>query len=153
MTDIRFYHLTRSTVDEALPQIVIKAMSRDMKIFVQTCDEGRVDDISAKLWSFSKTDFIPHGTSTNDPKGEDAVHQPLWISDKDDNKNDATLLMLSDGIQHDDPSQYEMMCYFFDGTNEKDVQAAREYWKALKDKGLDLTYWQQDDRGSWAQKA
>lgn len=153
MTDIRFYHLTRSTVDEALPQIVLKALSRDMRILVHTCDEGRVEDISAKLWSFSKNDFLPHGTSVNDEQGVDAAYQPIWVTHTGENKNEASLLMLSDGVKNEDPSGYDMMCYFFDGTNDMAVQDARDYWKTLKDKGLDLTYWQQDDRGSWAQKA
>jgi len=40
----------------------------------------------------------------------------------------------------------------FDGRDEDAVTSARARWKALKDEGHDLTYWQQGERG-WEKKA
>jgi hypothetical protein len=33
------------------------------------------------------------------------------------------------------------------------VTAARANWTAVREKGLDVTYWQVDEQGRWAKKA
>jgi DNA polymerase-3 subunit chi len=40
----------------------------------------------------------------------------------------------------------------FDGEDEEAVTAARTQWSAAKEKGLDATYWQADERGRWSKK-
>ena len=41
----------------------------------------------------------------------------------------------------------------FDGHDDEAVSAARQRWKAHKDSGHALTYWQQTERGGWEKKA
>jgi DNA polymerase-3 subunit chi len=33
-----------------------------------------------------------------------------------------------------------------------ELQAAREQWKELRDAGFELVYFQEDERGAWAEK-
>lgn len=148
MTEIRFYHLTRSTLDTALPQILTKALERDMRALVVTPSKQTTNHLNDVLWKFDDRGFLPHGTEA---EGE-AEHQPIWISDTQDNVNQASLLTLVEGVEADDIDSYEMVCYFFNGLDEDALNKARSYWKSLKEKDRDLSYWQQTDRGAWKQK-
>ena len=48
---------------------------------------------------------------------------------------------------------YERVILLFDGNDADQLASARAQWKALKDKGFSLTYWQQNERGGWEKKA
>ncbi len=150
MTQIRFYHLTRSRLEEALPRVLVKALERDMRALVVTSSSQMNEALSEAFWSFDMKAFLPHGTE----KQGEAEHQPVWISEKFDNVNQANLLVLVDGVEVDAASfsDYEMVCYFFNGLDQDALGSARSYWKSLKEKGHDLSYWQQTDRGAWEQK-
>jgi DNA polymerase-3 subunit chi len=52
-----------------------------------------------------------------------------------------------------DPQSYQRIVLLFDGEDATAVAAAREHWSAVKEKGLDATYWQTDEQGRWAKKA
>jgi DNA polymerase-3 subunit chi len=41
----------------------------------------------------------------------------------------------------------------FDADDDEAVAAARVHWSAAKERGLETTYWQADERGRWAKKA
>ncbi len=148
MTEVRFYHLTRSTLDTALPQILTKALERDMRALVVTPSKEVTQHLNDVLWRFDEMSFLPHGTE----KEGDADHQPIWISESLDNQNQAQLLTLVEGVEAEEIDSYEMVCYFFNGLDEEALGKARNYWKVLKEKNRDLSYWQQTDRGAWKQK-
>ena len=48
---------------------------------------------------------------------------------------------------------FERCLLLFDGHDGDAVQAARDRWKVFREAGHDLSYWQQDDSGRWADKA
>jgi DNA polymerase-3 subunit chi len=52
-----------------------------------------------------------------------------------------------------DPESYRRIVLLFDGEDEEAVVAARAHWSVVKEKGLDATYWQADEKGRWAKKA
>jgi DNA polymerase-3 subunit chi len=41
----------------------------------------------------------------------------------------------------------------FDGNDENELNDARAQWKALKDAGLPMSYFQQTESGGWEKKA
>jgi DNA polymerase-3 subunit chi len=41
----------------------------------------------------------------------------------------------------------------FDGNDERAVASGRERWRAYKEAGHKLTYWQQNAAGRWEMKA
>lgn len=156
MTDIRFYHLTRSPIEKALPQILLKALQTGKAILVYgDVQEDRIQSLNDQLWTFDDKSFIPHGTE----KEGNPKDQPVWLTNKASNDNDAKILILFDNTQiQDDTSldlkSFDLVCYFFDGAQSDVLNASRGYWKKLSDQdGLELTYWQQDQKGRWSQKA
>ncbi len=57
MAEILFYHLTESTLDEALPGLVERSLGRGWRVTIQTVSEERRDALDGLLWTFSDTSF------------------------------------------------------------------------------------------------
>ena len=148
MTDIRFYHLQRQTLDQALPQILNKALQAGHKIVVKLPDQQEVERVNAHLWIFHPNHFLPHG-SAKDGFAED---QPVWLTDKDENPNGADVLVLTDGTESESVTDFKLCCNMLNGHDGEAVKTARTRWKAYQEAGHDMTYWQQSGSGRWEQK-
>ena len=148
MTEVAFYHLTRSPLEAALPKLLEKTLEAGKRAVVRVSSPERAEFLNGVLWTYDPASWLPHG-SAQDGAGE---LQPVWLTNGDDNPNAATFLFLADGAECPDMAAYERCFELFDGTRDDAVQAARAHWKAYKDLGLDLTYWQQTDSGGWQKK-
>ena len=149
MTEIRFYHLQTQSIDQALPQILSKAIAGGKRAVVKMADKKEVERFDQLLWTFRPDSFLPHGCANDDF----AADQPIWLTDKDENPNNAELLILTEGAETQNAASYALCCEMFDGRMPESVAAARQKWKAYKDEGHEVTYWQQNERGGWDQKA
>lgn len=148
MTDIGFYHLTRSSLEQALPQLLTKTMQAGKRALVVLGSDQRVTSVDDLLWTFDKASWLPHGkTSAGDPSDH-----PILISTEEENANEATFLFLADGGTSERVADYERCFEIFDGHDDDVVASARARWKIYKDAGHTLTYWQQTERG-WENKA
>lgn len=148
MTEIRFYHLQRTALEQALPKMLEMCLSRDWKAVVMAGSEERVAALSEHLWTYDDRGFLPHG----DKRDGHADQQPIWLTEDDENPNGATVLFLTDGADSDAIGGFDLVCRLFDGRDGDAVAAARTRWKAEEADGHHLTYWQQTDRG-WEKKA
>ena len=148
MTDIGFYHLTRSSLEQALPQLLTKTMQAGKRALVVLGSDQRLAALDDQLWTFDKASWLPHGSS----KTESPEDQPILLSTDDANTNQATFLFLADGGTSERVADYERCFEIFDGHDDDTVAAARARWKTYNDAGHTLTYWQQTDRG-WENKA
>lgn len=149
MTEVRFYHLLQKSQDQVLPVILSKALERGHKVVVKLRNKKEVEHFNEHLWSFSPASFIPHGSANDGNEGM----QPIWITAQDENPNGADVLILGQGTDADKIDGYALCCEMLDGHDVDDVQAARRRWKAYKEQGYDISYWQQNDRGGWDKKA
>ncbi len=143
MTEIRFYHLLRSPLERVLPKMLATTLERGWRAVVIAGSEERVEALNALLWTHDDRGFLPHGSK----RDGHAADQPVWLTAQDENPNGANVAFLVDGASTADPAVFEICCDIFDGHDEAAVAEARRRWKALKDSGLDLTYWQQTDAG------
>lgn len=146
MAEVRFYHLTRSNLAQALPPMLEKVLARGWRAVVQTASAANANALSESLWTYHEQAFLPHGTAA---EGE-AARQPIWLTDQDENPNGANTFFLTDGIfqtQH----AADLTCIVFDGSDADLLAAARTAWADYKNSGHVLTYWQQTDSG-WEQK-
>lgn len=149
MTEVRFYHLQRRTLEHTLPRILEKTLERSWRAVVMAGSAERVDALNLHLWTYDPGSFLPHGTA-GDGFAED---QPVFLTWKDENPNGATVLFLTDGVESDRLSTFDLVCDIFDGNDDDAVLAARRRWKRCKEAGHALTYWQQTERGGWEKKA
>lgn len=149
MQDIRFYHLTQQALEQALPKLMVKVMEAGMRALVKVPDKTYMNDLDKVLWDFDPASFIPHDKDGSKHPGD----QIIFLTIEDENKNDADIIVLVDNMMCDDVAAYKRCLYMFDGRNENIVIKAREHWKAFKDAGIEMSYWQQTELGGWEQKA
>lgn len=147
MTDIRFYHLQTRSIDQALPDIVQKALSAGHRILIRTTTEDEAERLNQHLWAWRAESFIPHGSK----KDGNANRQPVWLTAGNDNPNEAKVLILTAGQDAPDAADFTLCCDMFDGRDETQVAAARKRWKIYKEAGHTMTYWQQTEKG-WEKK-
>jgi DNA polymerase-3 subunit chi len=150
MTEILFYHLTESKLEDALPALLEKSVERGWKVVLQTSAEARRDLLDAHLWTYREDSFLPHGTDVSPLPQEQPV---LITASADERSNAATVRFMVDGAEPPDLGDYERVVFMFDGYDQIQLEGARTEWKRLKEGGHTLTYWQQTPEGRWTRKA
>ena len=148
-TEVYFYHLENRTLEQVLPTLLERSLERGWRAVVQASSPERVEALNTLLWTFREDSFLPHGTSSDGT----AAMQPIFLTVEEDNPNGAVVRFLVDGATLDDASAYARVVYVFDGHDDDAVSQARATWTKAKDKGLSVSYWQQDAQGRWQQKA
>jgi DNA polymerase-3 subunit chi len=149
MTEVRFYHLTATSLEAALPRLLEKTLERGKRALVMAGSERRVEALAERLWTYDDRGFLPHGTAAD---GHGPA-QPVWLSEQEEAPNAATYLFLTDGATSARIADYELCALLFDGHDAEAVAAARQQWKELAAAGHEVSYWQQDDAGRWQNKA
>jgi len=148
---LAFYHLTRSTAEQALPRLLGRTLDSGERALVLCADTRRAQAIDEALWQAPEPAWLPHGTA----RMGHAAHQPVWIEPAADftasggpAPNGARYLFLLDGVEPPPRSEaFERMFDLFDGGDAAAVAAARVRWNGARQVGLRPTYWQQTERG------
>jgi DNA polymerase-3 subunit chi len=148
MSEIGFYHLTRTPMDQALPKLLGRVLSGGGRAVVRVGEPERLAALDSSLWLCADPDWLPHGT----PQTGQAELQPIWLTTEDEAPNGARLLFLVDGADSARLGEFDRVFDLFDGQDDAAVAAARRRWSAAKAAGHVLTYWQQGARG-WEKKA
>jgi DNA polymerase III subunit chi len=147
--DVWFYHLERTSLDQALPELLEKTLARGWRALVRSTARERVEHLDGWLWSYRDDSFLPHGVD-HEPLAE---KQPILITTEMSNPNGAHALFLIDGAEAGDVSAYERCVLLFDGRDEAAVAAARGRWSGFKQAGATVSYWRQGDSGGWRKEA
>lgn len=148
LPEIRFYHLTRTPLEAALPDLLGRSLERGWRAVVMTGSETRTAHLSSVLWTRDPSSFLPHGQAEDGR----ASAQPIWLTHLDENPNGAQVCFLTDGAETENSGFFETVCVLFDGDDPDAVAAARSQWSAYKEKAHPLAYWAQDPRGAWSKK-
>jgi DNA polymerase-3 subunit chi len=150
MTELWFYHLQGRPLEAVLPALLERSLERGWKVAVQAGSDERVEALDALLWTYRDDSFLPHGTA----RERDAAEQPIVLTAGADCPNAAEVRFLIDGADLPaDADSYQRVVLMFDGGDPEALAAARDPWKDAKERGLDVTYWQQDAHGRWERKA
>lgn len=149
MAEVLFYHLERQPLEKVLPLLLEKTLERGWRAVVQAASEERVEALSSALWTYREEAFLPHGTAADG----DADRQPIWLTSTEESPNGAAVRFFVDGTALDGLDGLERAVYMFDGRDAAAVEEARRQWKASRERGLAVTYWQQDETGRWRKKA
>ena len=147
--EIYFYHLESRSLEQVLPTLLERSLERGWRAAIQASSNERVEALNTLLWTYREDSFLPHGAAGDgSPEA-----QPVFLTCEADNPNGADVRFLVDGAALEDLAGYTRVVHLFDGRDEAAVAQAREAWRAAKDQGLEVSYWQQDGRGRWEQKA
>lgn len=149
MAEVLFYHLTESTLEDALPGLLERSLQRGWKAVVQTGTEERRDALDAHLWTFRDDSFLAHGSD----REAHVADQPVVLTVTEGNPNAAEIRFLVDGASPPDITPYQRAVFLFDGHDAAQLEGAREHWKTMKGAGHTVTYWQQTPDRRWERKA
>ncbi|HEY0052608.1 MAG TPA: DNA polymerase III subunit chi, partial [Caulobacteraceae bacterium] len=59
--EIWFYHLERSSLEQVLPDLLEKTLTRGWRAQVRARDEARLADLDERLWTWKDDAFLAHG--------------------------------------------------------------------------------------------
>ncbi len=148
-TEVNFYHLTRSSLEDTLPRLLTKTLQAGERAVVLLGSQERVDALNTHLWVYDPDGFLPHGAA----RDGDAERQPVWLTHLDENPNGAAFLFVADRAKSEKVGDYKRCFELFDGRDDTAVADARARWKAYRTAGHAVAYWQQTDSGGWEKKA
>ncbi len=148
-TTVRFYQLGVSNLEAAIASIIAKAWAKGVKSTLLTPgpDQSRFWD--GLLWQSPPGEFIPHGPAD----GADPKLQPILIATDEDDRNGASLIVLTTPRLVKEPQRFDLVIDFVDGTSQEALNASRSRYKHYMDMGLAMEYWIQDQTtGKWSLK-
>ena len=148
-TEVNFYHLTRSSLEDALPRLLVKTLQAGERAVVMLGSAERVDSLNTHLWTYDPNGFLPHGSARD---GE-ADRQPVWLTHLVETPNGASVRFVGDRARSDKVGDYKRCFELFDGRDDTAVADARERWKEYRSAGHAVVYWQQTPTGGWEKKA
>lgn len=140
MSEIGFYHLTRTSFGAALPALLGRTLALGEKALVVCCDEAQLQELDDALWK--NDDWLPHGTKDF----QNPELQPIYLTTTLDNQAGAKFLFRIGGAKAAIDG-FTRVFDLFDGSSEAEVLAARKRWSEAKEQGHSLTYWKQEDQG------
>lgn len=147
--EVWFYHLERTPLERALPDLLEKTLSKGWRALVRATSPERLAQLDEALWTYKDDSFLAHGVA-GEPH---APRQPILLTTAAANENQAQALFALDGAEPGDLSGFARCIFLFDGADEAAVALARTRWKALKSGGLAISYWKQNERGGWVKAA
>ena len=147
-TEVWFYHLERTGLEQALPELLEKTLQRGWKALVRVRQPDRVAHLDAALWTYRDDGFLPHAPD-DEPN---AARQPILLTTGFENPNGADALFLVDGAEPGELSGFARCVVLFDGGDEAQLAVARAQWSAIKASGVSVSYWRQQARG-WEKQA
>lgn len=153
MAEVRFYHLTRSSLDQVLPPLLGRTLASGERALICATGAERLDALDTALWLCPDPDWLPHGRA----RDGDADLQPIWLAPEaevaaEGAANGARFLFLLDGAAPPRLAEFARVFDLFDGNDPAAVEAARTRWRAAGAAGHEVSYWQQGPRG-WEKKA
>ncbi len=147
--EVWFYHLERTGLDQALPELLEKTLARGWRALVRCAGRDRLEHLEGWLWSYRDDSFLPHGTV----EAPEAARQPVLLTTTGDNANAAQAVFLIDGADAPDLDGYERCVVVFDGRDAAALAGARDCWREVKAQGRPASYWRQSEEGAWRKQA
>lgn len=145
MTDIHFYHLTSTSLDNALPKLLAKVLDAGLRAVVHVSSEEEAERLNGWLWTWQPDSFLPHGTA-RDGHGD---AQPIYLTHGQENPNQAQVLIVASGQRREAFEGYERVLDIFDGSDDAQAAEARARWKHYSAAGHSLAYVKQSESGAW----
>ncbi|MDC7681670.1 DNA polymerase III subunit chi [Asticcacaulis sp. BYS171W] len=144
MTQVWFYHLERTPLKAALPDLLDKTLQKGWRAYVLGEGEA-LADLDQHLWAWREETFLAHGLES-EPHAE---RQPVLLGASGERANAAEVLFSVSAMNLPDLSVYQRCLILFEGQDEAHLSWARAQWKTLKAASADLAYWKQNDNGRW----
>ncbi len=93
--EVRFHHLERRRLDEALPRLLERALEEGQRVLVRASSDEMVAALNERLWTYDDASFLPHGAAGDG----DPMTQPIFLTSELGNPNAATMLVRLSGVE------------------------------------------------------
>src|ERR1700712_2650924 len=117
MAEIGFYHLTRTTTDQALPPLLGRTLAAKQRAVILCGSVERMAALDAALLLCAQPDWLPHASAASG-KPE---RQPIWLTETDEAPNAARFLFLIDGMSSARLAEFDRVFDLFDGNDSAAV--------------------------------
>jgi DNA polymerase-3 subunit chi len=113
--EINFYqvnNIVENGVAKSIAPLLLKILEDGKKALIYSEDTIMINSLDNGLWSFGKNKFIPHVTIFDqefEPK-----KQPIFITNQEENHNQADYLILLDATSTKFTSNFLRIFYFYD---------------------------------------
>lgn len=149
MGAVYFYHLTRSSLEVALPELLKRALGVGWRVAVRSATSAGMERLDQALWLGDEEAFLAHGTAG----GAHDRFQPILLTTGALPEGFACLIAVEGAaLAAEEVARVSRACLVFDGNDADAVAAARGQWKALTTAGIAAQYWAEDG-GRWHMKA
>ena len=145
MPDIWFYHLEKTPLPQALPDLLENVVQKGWKAYVHGHDDDKIDALNSQLWTYSPSSFLAHGREGD----ELAPRQPVLLGTSGNMTNMPEVYVSVAPVDFPDISGTQRGLVVFEGADDEHLGWARQQWKRLKSEGADLAYWKQNTQGRW----
>jgi DNA polymerase III subunit chi len=146
VTEVRFHHLERRRIDQALSRLLEQALEEGRRVLVRASSDEMVAALNERLWTYDDASFLPHGAAGDG----DPMTQPIFLTSDLENPNAATMLVRLSGVEAGDADEaFDLVILMFDGSDEAALAQARGEWRRLSDQGRTISYWRESDEGGW----
>ena len=120
MKEVRFHHLERRRVDQALPELLERALKEGRRVLVRASSDEMVAALNERLWTYDDASFLPHGAAGDG----DPMTQPIFLTAEAENPNAATMLVRLSGAEASPADDaFELVILMFDGRDEARARA------------------------------
>lgn len=149
MAAVLFYHLSESSVEQTVRNLLSRAVGQGWKVVVRGRDPKRLDTLDRALWLGPEDDFLPHGRAG----GPHDADQPVLLTEQHGLQAGAAGLMLLDGAAFtaEEAAALERVWVLFEDTDHAVRDVARVQWKLIAETGIAAQYWIEDG-GRWQKK-
>ncbi|MDR1267787.1 MAG: DNA polymerase III subunit chi [Holosporales bacterium] len=136
------YETASGQLDRTLSKLLEKAFASGVRAVVHSPITERVATLDMYLWTYRPGSFLPHAAAPS----EEAALQPIWLTDREENPNNASLLVLLD-TQEIAPFE-AMFQRVFTVFPCEEAEGAQQ---ALAKRQAPPVYWRQSPEGKWEQ--
>ncbi len=146
---VRFYHLTKSPVENALARLLERAIGAGLRVEVRGRSAEKLDWLDQKLWLGDEAAFLPHGIAG----GPQDDLQPVLLTLSETLSPATRCLMSVEGapVGEGEAAALDRTFILFDGGDADALGHARGQWKALTAAGAEAEYWSEES-GRWERK-
>lgn len=142
---VDFYQLSRDPVEKVVALLAGKVLDTGARLLIVAAEEEMRDALSRSLWAADG--FLAHGMA-GQPHAE---RQPILLSGQCTAPNQATMLLLADGMWREEAAGFDRAMLLFDTHG---TEAARKLWQELKMRDdIEPRIFKQTAAGGWREGA
>ena len=126
-SEINFYQVD-DVIIKSLAPLLIKILDEKKKVLVFGKNENQLKELDNSIWSYGRNKFIPHVTIFDD--GFETKRQPIFLTNKEENSNDADYLVFLDEPNEAFINKFSRVFYFYEpGKFSAKIKPSNSYKK------------------------